>query len=96
MRGTGGSSLGFDPIDLSKLSPGWHVMTSRALTSSSQLELGFEAMGAGGAVPELELWGQDDQGIPAARVDVTAHELPAGWVSYPADAARAPPHRASI
>src|SRR5438876_9164165 len=29
VRGTGGSALGFDSIDLSKLSPGWHVMTSR-------------------------------------------------------------------
>lgn len=89
VRGPGGSSLGFDAIDLSALSPGWHVVSSRAPTPTTQVELGFEALGEGGGVPELELWAHSDPTALAARVDVTARELPAAFVRYAADAPRA-------
>src|SRR5688500_4456845 len=39
VRGRSGASIGFAPIDLSTLSPGWHTLTSGALTSTSLVEL---------------------------------------------------------
>jgi RHS repeat-associated protein len=85
IRGAGGSSLGFPSIDMSSLSPGWHVVTSSAATTAAQVELRFESTGAAGGVPELELWAEDDSPATARGVDLAARELPAGLTSISAE-----------
>src|SRR5215216_7520262 len=87
VRGEGGFALGFDRVDMTTLTPGWHVITPLVATPARRVEIGFEAVGAGGGVPEIELWAQDDHAAVASSVDRTASELPAGLASFTADAA---------
>src|SRR5262249_29709882 len=54
IRGPGDLSLGFESLDMSTLSPGWHIVASNAPVSTNQVELRFEPTGSGGGVPELE------------------------------------------
>jgi hypothetical protein len=85
VRGPGSASLGFESLDMSTLSPGWHIVASSAPVSTSEGELRFSPTGAGGGVRELELWAQDDRPPSANRVDLTARELSAGFESAAAE-----------
>lgn len=76
-----GVELGFSSIDLSRLSKGWHTFTAATPEGTSTVELRFAPLGGGGAVPEVELWGETDGlGGRAAAVDI-AGPLPEGWVT---------------
>ncbi|MDB4955202.1 MAG: repeat protein, partial [Myxococcales bacterium] len=74
---------GFDPIDLSALSPEWHSFQSTTIISVKSVELQFESTGPGKLVPEIELWAVDDQ-ITTGKRDLTGRELPAGALSFAA------------
>src|SRR5919106_1126192 len=56
VTGAAGASLGFPPIDLSRLSRGWHAFPAATPSPTSVVELHFEPTGGTGAVPEIELW----------------------------------------
>jgi RHS repeat-associated protein len=89
LRGAGGSDLGFEPIDLSTLTAGWHAFPSTAPVRTAQAELVFTpTTKSAGAVPELELWsseGSDDG--PAA--DLLATNLADRYVSFTSSATTA-------
>ena len=46
VRGEGGVALGFDRVDMTTLTPGWHVITPLVATPARRVEIGFEAVGA--------------------------------------------------
>src|SRR5262249_24964665 len=80
IHGASGDALGFEPVDLSSQSAGWHVFSSIWLRSTKAVELRFHPTGAPGQIPELELWeATDDPRI--AKVDLATGELPAEFVS---------------
>lgn len=59
VRARGGSSIGFDTVDLSALPAGWHTVVAKNVASTSYVELRFHARGAAVPIPELELWAID-------------------------------------
>ena len=67
-------ATGFSDIDLSRAGDGWHVFPSIAETALGTVELRFERIGAGGTVPELELWERADDAsvFPSDPITVTA------------------------
>jgi len=75
-----GTSLGFDDIDLSALSAGWHAFPSSSLIATSDASLTFEPLGSPSAVPEVELWAVADEATPA-RPDLTEREVPRGFTA---------------
>lgn len=79
--GEEGGALGFEPVDLSSLSVGWHAFASGAPAVAKRVELRFERIGAVGEIPELELW-SDAATRRAASADLGASELPAGHLAY--------------
>jgi hypothetical protein len=79
--GEGGDALGFEPVDLSSLSAGWHAFASGAPAVAKRVELRFEGIGGGGEIPGLELW-SDAAPQRAARADLGASDLPEGYLAY--------------
>lgn len=61
LTGTNGTSLGFAPVNLSQLSPGWHMLRSESPRVTDHVELRFRPVGAAAQIPELELWGLEEQ-----------------------------------
>lgn len=59
VRARGGSSIGFDTVDLSALPAGWHTVVAKNVASTSYVELRFHARAAAVQIPELELWAID-------------------------------------
>src|SRR5688500_7950247 len=71
--------VGFDAIDLSKLSRGWHTFWASSPSPTAVVELRFTSIGGHGTVPEIELW---SEGEPTTRaVDLSAAALPDGYVA---------------
>lgn len=68
----------FEAVDLSKLTPGWHRFEPASIQATKSLELRFVPLGPPGPVPELEFWGPFEEA--AAKADITASDLPAGFV----------------
>jgi RHS repeat-associated protein len=79
-----GSSLGFEPMDLSRLSRGWHAFPASTPSPTNIVELHLKPTGGTGAIPEIELWGIAT--APRQRItNLSAEELPKPWVATKAN-----------
>jgi RHS repeat-associated protein len=80
VRGSGGTSIGFPSVDLSKLRPGWNIVESTAMVATSRAELRFQPLGSATKIPELELWAVDT-GERSEPEDLSQPNLPARFVT---------------
>jgi hypothetical protein len=79
-----GKSVGLPTIDLSKLTKGWHTLSTDTVVSTNEVVFQFTATGdAPAPVPELELWALAD--ASPAKVDLSTTDLVPGFVAFPAE-----------
>src|SRR5262249_52636583 len=71
VRGRDGAPLGFDPLDISSGDATWQALASAAPVLTDRVEISFDVLASGAAVPELELWAASD-GALSAKPDLAA------------------------
>ena len=80
ITGRDGSALGFGTVDLSKQAAGWHLFASSTASATDVVELHFAPLGKPTKAPEIELWTFAKEAAGANQLDLSADELPDGFV----------------